>query len=227
MNELPRLIDDSDAEPELARLFRAGRPPAPLSRVAFERSRRRVVGLAAMPAALGVLALVQHAALGAALGTAAAVLAALPRLLPEPSAAPQAVPTVTAAPARAVIPRVERAPEAPPSAATEPSASPDSARQPAPSATTAEHLLVREARLLERARAELARRPEVCLGLLTEHAREFQGGALALERELLTVASLVRLGRRAEAESHAQALRARAPGSLYEERLERLLDKTH
>jgi hypothetical protein len=188
-----------------------------------------VLGLAA-PATLGVLALIQQAALGAALGTATAVVVALPRLMTEPSVAPSAathpVPSATVPQARAAVPRVERAPEALPPAAAEPSASFEITRQPAPSATSTEHLLVRETRLLERARAELAARPERCLALLSEHAREFPNGALALEREFLTVASLVRLGHRAEAEARAAALRARSPGSLYEERLERLLGKT-
>jgi hypothetical protein len=226
MKELPRLVDDGDAEPELARLFRAGRAPAPLPPVAFERSRRRVLGLAAAPATLGVLALVQQAALGAALGTVSAVVVALPRLMAEPSTAPRAEPSATVTQPRAAAPRVERAPEAPPSAAIEPTASPEIARHPLPSAPTTEHLLVRETRLLERARAELAGRPERCLALLSEHAREFPHGALTLEREFLTVASLVRLGRRPEAEARAEALRARSPGSLYGERLERLLGKT-
>jgi hypothetical protein len=228
MKELSRLVDDRD-EPELARLFRAGRAPAPLPRAAFERSRRRVLALAA-PATLGMVALIQHAALGAALGTATAVVVALPRLLAEPSAAPSAAPhpapSVTVPQARAAAPRVERAPEALPSAAAEATASFEITRLPAPSSSSTEHLLVRETRLLERARAELAQRPERCLALLSEHALEFPSGALALEREFLTVASLVQLGRRAEAEARAEALRARSPGSLYEERLERLLGET-
>lgn len=224
MNEFPRLIDDGEADPELARLFRAGRPPAPLPRTALGRSRRRVLGLVTAPAALSTLALIQQAALGAALGTATAVGVALPRLMAEPTAAPRRVTSATAAPARAVIPRRgERTFEAPPAA---PSASFELVRRPAASAATAEHALLRETRLLERARAELVPRPELCLQLLLAHAREFPRGALVLERELLTVASLVRLGRRSEAEARAAALRARSPGSLYEERLERLLGDT-
>jgi len=226
MKELSRLVDDGDAEPELARLFRAGRAPTPLSPRTFERSRRRVLGLAAAPATLGALALIQQAALGAALGTASALVVALPRFMAEPSAAPQTAPSATVTHVPAVVPRVEPALEPIPSAAAESSASFEIARQPAPSATTTEHLLVRETRLLARARAELALRPERSLTLLSEHAREFPNGALALERELLTVASLVRLGRRTEAEARAEALRARSPGSLYAERLERLLGKT-
>jgi hypothetical protein len=226
MKELPRLVDDGDEEPELARLFRAGRAPTRLSRDVFQRSRRRVLGLAAAPATLGVLALVQQAALGAALGTASAVFVALPGLMAGPSPAPVAAPSAKVVESRTAVAHVERAPAALPSASAEPSASFESARRPVPSATTTEHLLVRETRLLERARAELAGRPERCLGLLSEHAREFPHGSLAIERELLTVASLVRLGRRSEAEARAEALRARSPGSLYEERLERLLGNT-
>jgi hypothetical protein len=225
MNELERLIDDRSADAELARLFRAGRAPAPIPRGAFQRSRRRVLGLVAAPLGLGVLGWVQHAALGAALGTTVAVVAALPRLLSPSPATPQAPPSASApapapAPVRRVAAPLASADPGPPHAIAVPTASAPAAAFPLP---TPENPLLRETRLLERARAELERRPELSLRLLAEHEREFPSGALAVEREFLAVAGLVQLGERARAEARATALRARNPGSLYEQRLERIL----
>jgi hypothetical protein len=231
MNNPSRLIDDAAAEPELARLFRAGRPPAPLSQPTFERSRKRVLALVATPAAFGVLALVQHAAFGAALGTTAALVVAWPRLTAPPHAAPRALPS-SAAPARPSTRVVERVPPPLPAPTAEvPAPLPVaphaalSALSTTPSSTATEHELLRETKLLERARAELERRPERSLEVLRDHVRLFPSGALVIERDFLLVESLVRLGRRSEAEARAAALRARAPGSLYEERLERLLQE--
>jgi hypothetical protein len=86
-----------------------------------------------------------------------------------------------------------------------------------------EHDLSREARALESARELLARSPAQALSLLSRHEREFPDGTLAVERELLTVDALLRLGRRSEAEARGRALRGRAPSSLYERRLEKML----
>jgi hypothetical protein len=65
--------------------------------------------------------------------------------------------------------------------------------------------------------------PGGALALLSAHERAFPRGGLVLERELLAVDALLRLGRRADAEARARSLRARAPGSLYTRRLEHLL----
>jgi hypothetical protein len=179
------------------------------------------LGLSAAPAALGVLTWVQYAALGAALGTMVAAAAALPQLLAAPTAPNP--PSSSVSSAQGVAPPLERAPDPMPSFAPAPAEALGIGGHPAPVASTAEHELLRETKLLEKARAELERRPELCLELLREHGREFPNGTLALEREFLTVATLVRLGRRSEAEARALHLRARAPGNLYEKRLERLL----
>jgi hypothetical protein len=47
---------------------------------------------------------------------------------------------------------------------------------------------------------------------------------MGMERELVAVDALIRLGRRDEARTRAEALRVRAAGSLYEERVRKLLD---
>jgi hypothetical protein len=225
MKELERLTDDRAADRELKRLFRAGRAPEALPRGAFERSRKRVAALGAAPLGLGVLAWVQHAALGAALGTTVAVVSAWPRLVnraPAPPAASASAPASGGLPP--VAQRAPSPPAAPPSSA--PAATVATTPSPAPAvpaASAAESAVLRETRLLERARAELEERPAASLRLLADHEREFPNGTLAVEREFLTVAGLLRVGQRERAEARAAALRERAPGSLYEQRLERLL----
>lgn len=222
MKEVERLVQDRGADPELSRLFRAGRAPAPLPPAAFQRSRRRVVGLLAAPAGLGLVVWVQHAALGAALGASVAVVAAWPRLRAQHE--PTAPPSATAPPSKAA-PRARPEPlrtTPPPSAAPEPSAASKSVRIGESHSSTPENPLARETALLEGARAALESRPLVSLKLLAEHEREFSSGTLALEREFLAVVALLRIGQRENAESRARSLRERAPGSLYERRLDRL-----
>jgi len=217
MNGPRRLLDDGAPEPELARLLRVARAPRPLDAATFERSRRHVVALGSVPAALGVLVWVKHAALGAVLGLVVTAAVSAPRLFvardtvtPAPS-----VPPRREAPSRSVRPqRVE------PVVTSEPTGAPAAVSAPVPSAESG---LSRELLLLESARAEIERRPGSSLSLLSQHEREFPRGALALEREFLAVSALVRLGRWREAETRAAALRARSPGSLYEQRLDAIL----
>jgi hypothetical protein len=222
MSQPRRLLDDGSADPELARLVRAARPPTPIDAAAFERSRKQVFALGSVSAALGVLGWVKHAALGAVLGTTVAVAASAPRLFAarDTVASSSNTPLRSRAPVRAV----ERGPVEPAGPA-EVEVHSEPVRTPAlPSAPAlSDGGLSREIALLESARSELERRPGAALALLAQHEREFSRGALALEREFLVISALVRLGRREEAEARAAALRARSPGSLYEQRLEALL----
>lgn len=246
MNEPRRLLDDSSADPELARLVRAARPPRPLEAEAFERSRKRVAMFGSIPAGLGVLVWIKHAALGAVLGATVVAAVSAPRWLatesstaPATSAAPRATGVAPQTnqktlekspdelppdelPLDEKPPEAERpiAPEAAPVPSPEPAPVPSVVSTPAPSADGG---LSREVSLLESARSELERRPGSALSLLSRHEREFPSGALSLEREFLVVSALMRLGRRGEAEQRAASLRARSPGSLYEKRLEALL----
>jgi hypothetical protein len=218
MNAPRRLLDDRNAHPELVRLVRAARPPRSLDEAAFARSRARVFALGSMPAALGVLVLVKHAALGAVLGATVAVTAAAPRLFQASSApAPAKSAAERAAPGPSAVARPALSVAAP-----APSQAPTPVAEPAPSSDDAG--LSRELALLESARSELERRPGSALSLLARHEIEFPNGALVVEREFLTVSALERLGRRREAEARANALRARSPGSLYERRLDKLFD---
>lgn len=232
MNQPRRLLDDSSADPDLARLVRAARSPRPLEAGAFERSRKRVAMFGSIPAGVGVLVWIKHAALGAVLGAGVVAAVSAPRwLAPETSTAPTSVaPRATKGAPRKnqkapeippdEVPLHEKSPEVERPVAPELPAAPSLASAPAPSADDG---LSREVSLLESARSELDRRPGSALSLLSRHEREFPSGALSLEREFLVVSALVRLGRRGEAEARAASLRARSPGSLYEKRLEALL----
>jgi hypothetical protein len=79
--------------------------------------------------------------------------------------------------------------------------------------------------LLEAARRAIAVEPARALALIERHEREFPAGALTIEREFLAIDALVRAGRRPEAQARGERLQKRMPGSLYEQRLERILGK--
>ena len=237
MSELQRLEADPNADPELSRLFRAGTPPIGIDAGSLERSRVRVHALMAAPAGVAGLVWIKHAALGAALGVTVAVAAAAPRLV-QHFRGGTPTPTVAAKPAlaqrsAAVTSAAKPVASAPPSAPARvapsaevlrpPSALPGAPARPADASPNALDTLRRESALLEAARAALESEPASALRLLAQHEREFLNGTLAVEREFLTVSALVRMGERAQAESRAAALRARAPGSLYQGRLDRLL----
>jgi hypothetical protein len=61
--------------------------------------------------------------------------------------------------------------------------------------------------------------------VLLDHEQRFPSGHLRIERELLLVDALVRLGRRPEAEARAASLERQNPNSLYNERLDQILGK--
>jgi hypothetical protein len=82
-----------------------------------------------------------------------------------------------------------------------------------------------EAAFLARARQELATDPARALEILKRHETEFPKPRLFAEREVLAVESLLRLGRRTQAEARARKLMNSAPNGIYARRLERLLTK--
>ena len=65
----------------------------------------------------------------------------------------------------------------------------------------------------------------LALRLLDAHARDFPRGQLALERDVLRVDALLRLGRRSDAEAVARSLAGRAPGSPQAERASDLMGR--
>jgi hypothetical protein len=76
--------------------------------------------------------------------------------------------------------------------------------------------LAAERRLLDAARAALvAGDPKGGLNKLASHAKQFPRGALAEEREALSVDALVAAGRYDDAKRHGEAFHARFPGSLF------------
>jgi len=77
--------------------------------------------------------------------------------------------------------------------------------------------------MLEDARRSLDADPRGALATLDRHRALFSGGVLAPERELLAVEALHRLGRTDEARHRAEELLAGASGSLYEERVRKIL----
>jgi hypothetical protein len=236
-----RWLDEGDAPRGVQALLRAASPPRALDPGVRARSRRRLGAIAAVPAAAGAFFWLQHAALGAVLGACVTTsMVAVRAILSEPAPptaalrAPQSSGEATGArspgprpPAEVENPPLVPRPEVPSLAFPSPRAE----RAPSPAGAgrapveADEPAVVREARLLERARSFLASRPASALRALEEHAREFANGTLALERELLAVDALMRLGRRSEAEARGRALRGRAPGSLYSERLEQILGR--
>ena len=225
MTEPRRWLETGEAPPEVLALLRSAHPTHALDARAREQSRRRLSALAAIPAAAGTIMWLQHAAYGALLGAAVTgTVVVAPRLWspgsPEP-ASPR--PAVASRPAAHSVP--ESTPIAPSAAA--PSGDAPALLEPRPPPVTryesAEHELSREAKSLEHARALMVSAPAEALAAIRRHLGEFPHGTLEVEREFLEVEALVRLGRRSEAELAARALRARAPGSLYERRLEGLL----
>jgi hypothetical protein len=212
----------------------AGAPPRPAPRP--PRARRPASG-------------VRLAALGVAL--TAAGLALFP---PGPPAGggrtPEARerPAAGPAPARSALPPPAASPvAAPPPAgpAPRPPAAPDrraparrSPGRPAPVAPRAAapaeaprsapaDELAAERRLLDRARAALARRDGVgALVPLRAHGERHPRGQLGEERAAMTVVALALAGRRAEARAEAGRFRQRYPGSVFLDVLEESLDAT-
>lgn len=224
MTELRRLLETDEAPPEVLSLLRSARPSRPLDGVAKERSRRRISALAALPAAAGTIVWLQHAAYGAVLGAAVTgAVTIAPRVLSRKTheTPPVATRSMQHERSRGVqTPIVEPQPSPVVAPAGEPLAP---RRAPSARFETSEHELSREARSLERARTLMESRPAEALEVLRRHRAEFPHGTLEIECEFLEVEAYMRLGRRSEAEASARVLRARAPGSLYESRLERLL----
>ncbi|HYO96809.1 MAG TPA: hypothetical protein VER33_20000 [Polyangiaceae bacterium] len=236
MNDPRRWRDDPTAH-EMRELLRHARPPRGIDPETLRRSRLRVAGLAALPLSVGLLTWLPSLALGAVAGAVvgAATLGALgsaPPAADESASAQHAIAPQRTPSARTEQARVSEIPA--PSVVTTPmpgasTTAPGKRAAPlAPSghAPAAENDLVKEVALLDRARAQLPSAPQVALRILDQHRRDYAHGTLTLEREFLAVEALVRSGRRAEAQQRGHALRSRAPGSLYEQRLDALLSSS-
>ncbi len=206
------------------------------------------------PAAAGVLLWLKGIALAAGIGVAGVVAVTQIRPLlhsapapvvveAPPTRSPASAPVATAAAApRATTTAVQEpvAVPAPPTvapAAVAPAVAPLEQDRPpaarprasAPAASTSPELevdpLTYEATMLEHARASLDRDPRASLAELDACAAMFPAGTLRMERELLAVDALTRVGNRAEARRRGEALLAAARGSIYEPRVRSMLDK--
>ena len=230
MTDIRPWLEADDAPSHLRNLLREAQPSQTLDPRTQARSRQRLMAMTALPAAAGVMFWIKSIALGAVLGGALATAVYAPEHRQLTTA-----PAVTAS---QPVPRVNRAPRnitASLDASVEEPGPPRSVASivlPAPARSSAAALpsaepsqLSREMFLLERARQLLRNDPKQALLILDTHRREFPHTAIETERELMAVDALLRLGRPDDALTRAAQLRARAPGSIYEQRLQRLIDK--
>lgn len=219
---------------EMRALLLEGRPSRRMTAEERARTARRVARHAAAAAVAASLSWVPGAALGAGLGVATLVVAwGVPAwLAPTPVPPAPSAPAKNPAPPPAPSPSVE-APRAPPTAPAEPGPPRPAVPTPGPAPPSsdtavapppAQDLLAEEVALLERARAALASSPADALALADTHAARFPAGKLGMEREMVAIDALRRLGRTGEARARAEAMLSRARGSLYEERVRKLLD---
>jgi hypothetical protein len=218
----PRRIREagSDAPEELRELFRSAAKPEPLTAAAHAVLGSRVAAMAVTPVS-GLVRLLPWL-LGGTVAVAGAA-AFRTRVVERPHAAPTAASAVATTPAAPVAPALSPGPAAP-------SVRVQAARPaaPAPLAASrgdAQDALVGETRLLNEAHLALATHPKTALLLAQDHARRYPRGQLGAERELIEIQALVKLGRLREAEARGRALRRTAPNSIYEERLDEILER--
>jgi hypothetical protein len=203
------------------------------------------------PAAAGLLLWLKGVAIAAGIGIAGVVVVAeiRPMVLPSPLVVPRPVSvapkpsevrapmTVTSGAIAASIPAASESssPAAPAAALSAGPSEPDRAGSaklivPTPPTSTPPSQpeidpLTLEAGMLEQARASLDRDPRASLAQLDVCAARFPSGTLRIERELLAVDALTRVGSTEEARRRAEALLSGAQGSIYEPRVRSLLDK--
>ncbi len=216
------------------------RAPGPRAMSAAERA-RTAARVAQVPVALGAgagwAAWAKGIAVAAGLGVAGlagyelahdhstSIVAPLQRL---PFAAPPRAAHAAGSPrgGSALVARVPAVPDPPSSSIAR--GQPRSLAHTAPPldspspATDADELL-REAELLEKARADISRDPASSLRSLDQHREGFGDGQLTAERELLAIDALARQGRSAEARARADAFLARFPSSPYADRVRRIV----
>ena len=223
-----RWKDDPLVDDELRDVLRQAPGARPLDAAAHGRLRARVARAATVPAAAAGWLIVKSAAatLSVAFGAGAiAVATGVVELGPRPHApeAPSAAPVRRAAPparATAVAPVAE---PAPPLDTEKKVDAPSVAKSAPPTASFGSGSLSAEAAMLEQARHELSRAPDVALAIAAEHASRFPRGQLGAERVMIQIEALHRLGREAEAQQLARQVLAGKSAELYRERIERLL----
>jgi len=232
----PARLDDGEPS-ELGRFVRAARRRGPSALVSARMAERLAPARAAATQAsssrggplgrfggtmLGGLALV-------ALGGAFVAVSMGPS---EHAATPgePVVPPAVSAPPEAPLPvTTGDLPTLPVEALPSSSATPGSASAPAriaaarPAPSSEKPRREDEFELIQRAQDKLASEPARALATLQEHARLFPAGELTQERETMAVEALVRMHRKPEARTRANALLARFPRTPYVARLESAL----
>ena len=86
---------------------------------------------------------------------------------------------------------------------------------------------VKEAQLLEQARAALATQPGKALVITSEHKRSYAQSRLAAEREFIAIQALLGLGRNAEAIRRGNSWVKRHPQGLYSRRIKKMMSELH
>ena len=84
-----------------------------------------------------------------------------------------------------------------------------------------------ELSLLSRAQKALQTQPARALALAGEHARSFEHGTFAQEREMIAIEALIALGRDARAHARGKHFLTTYPGSSHAPRLHELLNRGH
>jgi hypothetical protein len=246
-----RFRDDPSAPPDVRELVRSARPSSAITKEVHARTGARLNRLMVVPAAAGLLFWIKGLAVA---GLSVAGVLAAARLVPPfwHGGGDGAPPRSVEAHGRSgqgslsgTAPRAEIAPpppiqngDAPPAAPSAvPSQLPPRRRSPlldrdrtaparveSPLEPDPGDSLAREAAMLEGARTLLERNPSGALATLDAYAATFPAGRLGMEREILAVDALRRLGRFSEARARGDALLVRARGSIYEQRVRAMLE---
>lgn len=233
----PRRWRETDGVPgEVARLLSRGSPTRPMPRNVGERAKKRLAVLA-LPAAASIilswkgLALAALAVAGAVGAHAVATRRDDAATIASSHSAPRLAPPVLSAPPTSDLPTVSSQTPSIAESRTSGDAPPPSRstfrpleRTDSGTGSIERDTLAGELALVGRARASLDADPRSALAVLDEHARRFPKGKLTMERELLALDALDRLGRSAEARERAQRLLAVARGTIYEPRVRAHLD---
>jgi hypothetical protein len=199
-----------------------------MTKEARGRSAARIDRMVAVPAAAGVLFWLKGAAIAAGIGVVGVVT--VTRVVPLFSPVAAHVPAPSGVPglARSVVDIPAPPPLSTATAKTSltptPTPTPTSPPTPTPTPSVETDVLAREAALLEKARRELEHDPTLALTTLDGYAVEFPNGTLGMEKELLAVDALTRVGRIADARARGKSLLGRARGSIYEERVKRMVE---
>jgi hypothetical protein len=223
MSRPVRFRDDDSAPAHVRDLLRSVGRSRPMTDEVRARSAARIDRLAAVPVAAGLVLWIKGVAIAAGLGVVG--VAVVMRVLPANHASVKPLTTTPTVSAGAPASRGGVEIPAPPPQGAAPTATPipTATPTPIPTASSDSDLLAREVALLEKARGSLDRDPASSLTTLEAHAAEFPTGTLRMERELLAVDALRRLGRFTDARTRGEALLARAPGSIYEGRVRTIL----